>query len=273
MPFALLTLLAILLSSAAGTAWAHDTWFQPVGPMSASPLLALGTGNRYPVHEFTVDPAHIARSGCRSGTRTALPLTPSQSLPKFLLLRAGPGHVADRALSCWAQLVPFDIELPQDKVAVYLDEIAAPQAVRAEWEDMKQHGMRWKERYTKNARIELLPARSAPVGAAPSGVDLEILLERVAGAVRVGEPVVARVRFRGQPLPGLALELVAEKSGRSTWLRTAGDGRMQFTVPEPGRWVLRGTHLRASRERPGTWDSDFVTLVFNAGAEHASPVP
>jgi hypothetical protein len=34
-------------------------------------------------------------------------------------------------------------------------------------------------------------------------------------------------------------------------------------APLPGRWLLRGTELRLSQERPDTWDSRFVTLAFD----------
>jgi hypothetical protein len=37
-------------------------------------------------------------------------------------------------------------------------------------------------------------------------------------------------------------------------------------VPLAGRWILRGTDLRACAERPGTWDSRFVTLAFGVEA-------
>ena len=43
-------------------------------------------------------------------------------------------------------------------------------------------------------------------------------------------------------------------------------GRVQVRLPLAGRWVLRGTDLRPSSERPGTWDSRFITLAFEVAA-------
>ena len=45
----------------------------------------------------------------------------------------------------------------------------------------------------------------------------------------------------------------------------------QTRLPLAGRWVLRGTDLRLSSERPDTWDSRFVTLAFDVADSAVQP--
>ena len=50
----------------AGAAAAHDTWFEPLpAARPGEVLLKLGTGNRFPRHEFTVGEASLREQGCR----------------------------------------------------------------------------------------------------------------------------------------------------------------------------------------------------------------
>ena len=67
----------------------------------------------------------------------------------------------------------------------------------------------------------------------------------------------------GQPLAGLAVEFRHERAPMGFWRITDAQGRVQTRLPLAGRWVLRGTDLRLSSERPDTWDSRFVTLAFS----------
>jgi hypothetical protein len=228
---------------AAAPAAAHDTWFAP----QPDGTLALGTGNRFPVQETAVGPEYLERQGCRVGNgdaAAARPMQPLHHTEQALLLRPAAG-----ARSCWAQLLPLDIELTPPLVAVYLDEIQAPAWARQAWARQRAEGLPWRERYVKHARIELAP------DAAP--VPLALDLVRSAGAD-------GGLRFQllqdGRPLPGQALELVAENAPFGIWRRTDAQGGVSVPALPAGRWVLRGTHLRLADD--GRWHSSFVTLAF-----------
>ncbi len=237
------TLLAALLALAAGAAGAHDTWFEPV----ATGRLVLGTGNQFPKRESAIDPQYIARSGCL-GPEGRAPLAPGAVSEAGLDFSAG-------AATCWVQLAPFEITLAPDKIDLYLREVRPPPAMLALWADRRARGLPWRERYTKHARIALPGAGAA--AAQPSGMDMDVRVE--------GEsPWVFQVLRDGRPLPGFAVELRHEDSPFGVWRRTNEQGRVSFTPPLPGRWLLRGVDLRPG---PGdTWDSRFVTLAFEAAA-------
>jgi len=252
---------ACLLAACASSAWAHDTWFAPrASGNPAEVALLLGTGNRYPVQESGVAFEYLARSGCRGDDpqRPPIALQRVSDAPGALWLRA-PAR-ADRPLSCWAQLRPFEVQLPPDKIALYLKDIQASAAVREQWARMSARGLPWKERYTKHARIELEPGAGA---ARPVDMAMDVLLESPQRPLRPGQPLQFRVLRDGAPLPDFAVELRSAASPLGLWRKTDAQGRVDFTAPLPGRWVLRGTDLRLSDSEPDLWVSRFVTLAFD----------
>jgi hypothetical protein len=271
----------VALALAVATAWpagagAHDTWF------AATPLhraghwqLALGTGNQFPRQEFPITPQALAQQGCRHGAEAPVPTQPRVTRPGAaptalaLLVRTAGGARRGQsgAVTCWAELHPLDITIAPDRVRVYLDEIAASPALRDTWRDMQRRGLPWVERYSKHARIELLDRRlgggDAPA-ARPVPMDLDIVLERNLEPVRAGDVIRFQVLRDGAPLADQPIELRGDRTTLGLWVRTDADGRAAVRVPFSGQWVLRGTDLRLSTERPGTWDSRFITLAFEA---------
>jgi len=261
-------LLLAALVVAAGPAGAHDSWLSPArAQVAGQTALALSTGNRYPVQEFGSSAAHVAQAACSDGAGPALPLRPLREHPQWLALAVDATDAAQAPLACWLELRPAGIELEPRLVQVYLAEIRAPAATRQAWADLQQRGLPWRERYRKFARIELADAAAAPamVAAArqPVGLDLEIVVlgDR---PIAVGEPLDFQVLRDGRPLAGFAVELVSERSALGIWRETDANGVLRHRLPFAGRWLLRGTDLRASRERPDEWDSRFVTLAIEA---------
>jgi hypothetical protein len=244
-------ILSVLLALASAAAQAHDTWFE-AGPPGQ---LALGTGNRYPVHETAVAPEYLEAQGCRSaaGAGSEKGLQPTRLVDTALLLRTPP-----RAAACWAQLVPLDIELDAAHVATYLHEVQAQPAVRSAWRALQARGLPWKERYAKHARIELAPA-AGPSQPVPLAMD--VLREPLPGG-----GWSFQVLRRGLPLAGQPMELIKHQAQRGVWRMTDAQGRIQLPALGAGRWLLRGTHLQLSEEDPTRWDSDFVTLAFELPA-------
>jgi hypothetical protein len=262
-----LTTFACALAAAGSCAWAHDTWFAPRASSKPTEVaLMLGTGNQFPVHESGVGFEYLVRSGCRSDAQgQALALQPVNVAPTALWLRAAVR--ADQALSCWAQLSPFEIELAADKIALYLKEIQAPPAVREQWAQMHARGLGWRERYTKHARIELQPDAGA---ARPVDMAMDVLIESPQRPLQQGQTLQFRVLRDGQPLPDFAVELRNERSPLGLWRKTDAQGRVSIVAPLPGRWVLRGADLRLSETEPNLWVSRFVTLAFEVAPPSAN---
>lgn len=253
---------AALLLTASGAAVAHDSWFARLGSLAGGePLLALGTGNQFPVLEFAIDARFLVREGCRAADGQTRPMRPTRVASTALVLRPGqPGST-----TCWAQLQPFDVEVPADTVDLYLAEINATPALRATWAAMQARGLPWKERYTKHARIELQGMPDKPTAAEPA--DMAVDVRRVSGpapgSTRAGDTLVFEFRRAGQPLVGLQVELRHATSPNGIWHETDAQGRVRVQPALAGDWLLRGVDLRLSTTLPDQWESDFVTLAFS----------
>jgi hypothetical protein len=236
--------LLLILALAAGAAQAHDTWFR-VESGAPQPTLALGTGQRYPVQDSPIGAEYLERQGCRAAPRAGgeQNMRPLGNDERSLQLRLPPG-----ASTCWAQLVPLDIELPPAKVAVYLREIRAADTVRAAWRAQQAQGLPWIERYTKHARVDL-----AGPGAAAVPMDMDIVRQRD-GSLRVLRD--------GQPLAGQPVELVNERLPLGFWRRSDEQGLLDPGALPSGTWLARATELRPVPDQPGHWESRFVTLAF-----------
>jgi len=253
-------LAALWLAAVAPHAWAHDTWFEPrAAGNPADVVMALGTGNQFPLLEYPIGIEQLRAQGCRRGDARAVPLVALRALSSTLVIHADVGRdTGDAAVSCWAQLMPFDIELAPDKIELYLKEVHPPQAVLDAWAEMRSRGLAWKERYTKHARIEFAGSGAAQ----PVAMGMDVLLESGLGTVRAGDPLVFRVLRDGVPLPDFAVELRGDRSRLGIWRKTDAEGRVRITAPLAGKWVLRGVDLRLSESLPDTWESRFVTLAF-----------
>lgn len=260
--------LAAALALAGGGAKSHDTWFEPL-PASAgvgAQLLALGTGNQFPVFEVGVGANFVVRQGCRRGAGAPQSMTPLRDDPAALVLRvpAGPPVPA----SCWVQLQALDIDLPKEKIGLYFDEAQPPTSVREAWAAIDRRGLPWKERYTKHARIELPGAdATGPLATAPSGMEMDVLMSSARQPLRSGDELGFQVLQRGKPMPQFAVEFRNERARLGIWRRTDEQGRVRFTPTLPGQWVLRGIELRLFDAVPDSWLGNFVTLVFSVEAK------
>lgn len=269
-----LAICAAAVAMLPGPATAHDSWFAPLPATDrGEAVLALGTGNQFPLQEITIPLSQLRGSGCQGHgdgqVQRASPMRWVADRPVALVLRSARAVPATAALTCWAQLHPIDIEIDNDAtVDVYLKEVSALPAVRERWAALRARGVRWQETYTKVARVELnaqAPAAGAPpvLPAFIEGLALDLRIESP-GPLRAGDTLRAQLLRDGQPLAGLPLELRSDLSPVGIWRQTDAEGRISVTVPLAARWLLRGVDLRPSERRADAWDSRFITLAFEA---------
>lgn len=254
-------------------AFAHDSWFEArPSPRIGEVRLALGTGNQFPVLESSVGAGALVEHGCRSGNGPVRKLLITRDAPVALELRAGrvlPAQPRNAlAVTCWAEMPTFELEVAPDKIGLYLDEVNASKALRDTWAAMRARGLPWRERYTKHARIEWFDARlnaqdTAPPPAAPAPMGMDIVLDGPLVPPRAGQTLAFTVLRDGQPLPGQAIELRNDRSAIGLWLRTDDSGRASVRLPFAANYLLRGVDLRPVGEPPESWDSRFITLAFS----------
>jgi hypothetical protein len=256
-------LLGVCLTAACAVAQAHDSWLSTAGSAQSGRVeLHMATGERYPLASSAPAATSLAQAGCVDGRGRTLRLRPGREQATALTLQAT--RRGSGPLACWVELAAHDITLEPTLVAVYLREIQPPDAVRQAWAAQQEHGLPWQERYRKFARIEVSGAQHTPQQLrairAPRGQDLEIV---VLGdtVLRSGQPARFQVLSRGVPVPGLAVELVSERSAIGVWGRSDAEGQLGHILPFAGAWLLRATLLERGA-RQGEWQSRFVTLAF-----------
>ena len=108
-------LLALSLLIAAGAAAAHDTWFeQRAGGHAGDVRLVLGTGDQFPKYEFNVGAHGLVKKACRGGERTVA--MRARETDTVLHLQASLPPRAARAITCWVELMPLQIEIEPREV-------------------------------------------------------------------------------------------------------------------------------------------------------------
>ena len=239
----------------AGAASAHDTWLLPSGDV---PLrFHLTSGGDFPRADHGIEADRVAVSQARMAGRP-VPLEIVTRRDDVLVLEA---PVGPRLSAAWVALKPRVLELTDAQVREYLHEIGEAETIGARWE-RRPAPKRWRETYRKHAKAILAPAPGGDDGSwkSPVGLALEIVPETSPLGLSAGARLTVRVLKDGKPRSGLPLR-AARQGQAGTIERTDGEGRATFVLDAAGPWLIAGTELRESAERPGEWESDFTTLT------------
>ncbi len=253
-------IVAILLNVAS----AHDTWLLPnrfeVAP-NERVTLDLTSGMAFPENETGPKRERVESAKARLAGRT-YDIPDIAPAAKSLVFTATLPEAGVAAL--WVQLPPKSIELKPEQVSEYLEEVDAPDAVQKQWREMKPP--RWREFYTKHQKtfVRVGNAETDSSWAEPVGTALEIVPEQDPTAVREGEDFAVRVLKNGKPYADFALNALAAGEKKGETRRTDANGRIVFRLHKATTWLLRGTDLRKSTRDDADWESDFVTLTFQA---------
>jgi hypothetical protein len=251
------------LVSAAAAGIAHDTWLLParfaVAP-GATVSLDLTSAMEFPTPESSVQPDRIAASGFRIGGRTR-PLDVKGVGAKALELSAVLPEPGVAAL--WVESRPRSLTLKPDQVKEYLDEVGAPETVRARWQITQS----WRESYRKAAKtfVRVGEPGGDRTWEEPVGMALEIVPAKDPSALRAGDELPVRVLHNGKPLPRFSLYAVGAGMAKAVMRTTDPDGRATFTLTAPGPWLLKGTLLEPSNAPDTDWNGLFTTLTVSAG--------
>jgi len=247
----------------AHTADAHDTWLQPrraeVLPGTIAQL-DLTSGEKFPAADHAIKQERIGVAKARLNG-AVLQIAPGSPEKKFLELRVALPDAGIATL--WLSLKPHPVSLGPAEVKHYLAEIDASQAVKQAWTASKPP-LQWRELYTKHVKTFVKVGRPKADRSwnQPVGLPLEIVPESDPTALRAGDDLAVRVLKNGAPLAGFSLAAVREGVTRGAFVKTDSEGRAVFKLNRAGKWLLRGTELRASSRPETEWESDFTTMTF-----------
>lgn len=245
---------------------AHDTWLFPrktTVAIGSKLTLDLTSGMAFSRNETAIEPARVAQASVRLAGHT-YPMTVKVKGKRSLELTARFPHAGLATL--WLTLNPRPIDLKPDQVHEYLEEIGAPDSIRALYAK-KENAPRWREEYTKHTKTFVIVGTSKGDNSwkIPVGQGLEMVPQVSPAMLRGGDIVPILILRDGKPYAGFSVGDVAEGQKSSRLFRTDANGIARLPAPRRGgRWMLRGTDLR--RPKAGSdadWESAFSTLTLN----------
>jgi len=260
-----LILAGALLAGATQTAFAHETWLTPSAFRAAAGervRLDLSSGMGFPRLESPIRAERIAKAAFRlAGAQAAL--TGFEAGTESL--RIHQAFPRDGVATIWLDLKPKEIELTDDQVTEYLDEIDARPEVRSAWAARKGQAP-WRETYVKHAKTFVVVGGSGSDASwgEPVGSMLELVPKTSPAGLRAGGRLAVRLLAQGRPLPGLPVGLMVEGKPGRVFQTTDGQGEAVFSIPQmrqAGRAMLFAVRLVPAGD--GTsWSSDFCTMTF-----------
>jgi uncharacterized GH25 family protein len=161
------------------------------------------------------------------------------------------------------QSVPRLVELTADKFDQYLGEegLDAVRSLMAS-KPMKSTA---RELFARCAKAVLLSGPpSAGEGDRALGLPLELIAERNPYTTPRSEAFPFVLRYQGAARPGaLVIALSARNPSLKLSARTDRDGRVTFTFPESGPWLVKTVHLIPARSGAGAdWESFWASSTF-----------
>ena len=259
-PALLLLLLSVALCSA------HDTWLSP-SSYSAAPgesvSFALTSGTEFPKLDSAIKPERVARAGFRlAGAEEKL----TEFKPAERSLRFEQSFTREGVATVWLQLAAKDIELTDEDVAHYLEEIRASADVEQAWAAQKGKE-KWKELYTKCAKtfVSIGNSTADESWQEPVGLTLEIIPLQNPTTIRAGATAKFKLLRNGEPLPN-ATVILHNAQPKPIYARTNVEGIATFEFANPGLAMLTSSQLRPPQQgKP--WESEFTTITFEVAAE------
>jgi uncharacterized GH25 family protein len=250
-----------LLLICAGSALAHETWLSPSAfrtKVGGEVRLDLTSGMEFPRLEGAIQPERVARAAVRlRGVESELSGLSAQKAS----LSMRQSFAKEGIATLWFDLKPKQIELTDDKVAEYLDEIDAAPDVRATWATQKGK-VPWRETYTKHAKTFLAVGNTGDDRSFGDAVGsaLELVPATSPLAARVGNDLTVRLLAGSKPLASVAVGLLTEGGARRVFKVTDADGAATFPLSRAGRAMLFAVRL-ARADDATSWSSHFCTLT------------
>lgn len=209
---------------------------------------------------------HIVQDGIPLGIQRAVVVLPGRRVnltPIGTTLDFPVTMPAQGAAVPALDLASETLDLNPAQVKTYLDAIAAPQSIRAQWD---AHPGRWREKLTRHAKAlvrcgdedkERLWNRDTEMG-------FELVAqEHDPMSVKAGETASFVIVKRGHNVfQSQPVVLTREGGARVEVVNTDQNGIATFKIPAPGRYIVSTTVLSPADGKDLDWIGDSTTLAF-----------
>ncbi|MFZ4690008.1 MAG: DUF4198 domain-containing protein [Polymorphobacter sp.] len=180
-----------------------------------------------------------------------------------------PGGAVVTLAGAGTHVIAFESALAENDIAAdEFNEYAAHEGLTPALKARKAAGLegtRGRETYSRRAKALVQVGTAPTVNAIKAiGLTLEITPETNPYALKPGQPLVLRVDWHGQPLPGasVVLEPLDGKAAHGTPVITDAQGQARFPAPTPGRWRANVVWTQAITHPRAEFDTVFSSLTF-----------
>lgn len=247
---------ALIFAAAPVTAFAHDTFFLPPGPLTAGqPLRLQITSGAFPEAESAVRPERVIRVQARAAdTVLAATLTAGQTALQLSLdwPESPPPH--QNGVVVAIDMAPQDIDVGADALDHYMEEIGASADVAAAARAALARDGAMRETYTKHIKVMACVAGCDGLAPArPSGSALEF----------VASDEAWQLLENGRPRADQAVFVTTAAQGRRR-LTTDRLGRVLLPADTTGPIFLSAVVLTPPTEPGGRFTSEWAALTVDA---------
>lgn len=272
--FRICTIAAVLVLAASDCAQttAHETWLLPNKfqcKTGEELKIALTSGMEFPQNDTGIKPERIKLSQMRLGGETRKEL-PSQLFDDRLELSLTETRPGIATVS--VELAPKEIELKDEVVEEYFEEINASEKIREQWNRLKGK-TKFKEQYTKHAKtiVSVGDSKNSTNDTSeividkswsePLGLTFELVPVTNSLQVKSGDMFEVQALKRGKPFESLSIGWMQSGSPQRHFATTDSSGIVRLKLEGRGPVVLYSVDLRLKAD--DTWESDFTTLTLD----------
>lgn len=254
-------IVSLLLVGGVASAYAHETWMMPrqfIAATGTEVVLDVTSGMAFPQPESPIQLSRIRNAAFRLGGKK---ISISKRKIGSDVLMLTPTFSSDGLATVWIALKPRDIDLSDDKVAEYLDEIDATNDIRTLWAELRGK-VPWKETYTKHAKtfVAVGNAKNDNSWSRGVGAALEFLPTTSPLEIKVGAEFTVELRFQSKSYSGLPVGFLVEGVAKPVFHKSDSQGKATFRMTHPGRAIFFTVRLLFDKEKK-TWVSDFCTMT------------
>jgi len=168
---------------------------------------------------------------------------------------------------------PRAIDLPPDKFAQYLGEEGLDE-IRTLVSNPGRQNRTAHELFVRCAKTLLSSGASSPKDRdSLLGLSLELVAERNPYRAQAGDTLPFRLTYEGKPRANALVIAVNERDpAKRLSARTDRDGRVAFTLPAGGTWLIKAVHMiPAGTGTDADWQSFWASSTFDLPEAHAHP--
>ncbi|MCX7602457.1 MAG: DUF4198 domain-containing protein [Bryobacteraceae bacterium] len=250
----------------AAAAFGHDLYLMPE-PWLVRPgqqiRVVYQNGDEFPEGVAPVRPERLRRAELlwKGGAAAFTDITAEEKRTVAMVRAPGEG-----TLMLISQTIPNFIELDAEKFEQYLRHENLDFVLRWRKENGESSAP-GREIYSKYVKSLVRCGKGDGFHAYEAGLTIEFVAEADPYGLRPGQPLPVRLRFRGRPAAGVAIESAWLERGRAkmeTIGRTDAEGRIVVPIRAAGPHRLHAIVMERRTDRTqADWESFWATLTFS----------